>query len=174
MNFCQCQPTLPIQPQTFLHSYQPVQPVTPTSFPLVNTYLPLLQNQNFVHQLYQAGPSTQYPQILGPQTPNPSVNLQKLVSGIIYSQSGLPYYGMSQLQTGYTYPQTNPSYPNLGYNIGGQTPWQPQMQMPQTSFQQVSYPRFGQKNPGVFDFQNNPYLGYQWKIPYVGAQRPVA
>ena len=75
MNVCQWQPTLPIQPQMVIHSYQPVQPVTPTSLPLVNTSLPLLQNQNLV-QPYQMGPSTQYPQMLGLQTPNPSVNLQ--------------------------------------------------------------------------------------------------
>ena len=41
---------------------------------------------------------------------------------------------MSQTQPGYTY-QPNPSYTNLVYNIVGQTPWQPQVQMPQTSFQ---------------------------------------
>ena len=46
--------------------------------------------------------------------------------------------------------------------------------MPQTSFQQVSYPGFGQQNPQVFAFQNNPYMGYQQQIPYAGAQRPVA
>ena len=73
--------------------------------------------------------------MLGPQTPNPLVNLQQPVSGIVYSQVGLPFYGMSQPQPSYTY-QPNPSYPNLGYNIGGQTPWQPQV-------------------------KNNPYLGYQ-------------
>ena len=97
---------------------------------------------------------------MGSQTPNPLINLQQPVSGIIYSQAGLPFYGMSQSQPGYTY-QPNPSYPNLGYNIGGKTPWQPQAKMPQTSFQQVSYPGFGQKNPQVFSMQNNPYLGYQ-------------
>ena len=116
-----------------VHSYQPIQLVTPTSLPLVNTSLPLLQNQKVV-QPYQAGPSTRYPQILGLQTSNPSINLQQPVSRIIYSQAGLPFYGMSQPQPGYTY-QTNPSYPNLGYNIGGKTPWQPRAQMPQTSFQ---------------------------------------
>ena len=82
---------------------------------------------------------------MGPETPNPSVNFQRRpIPGIIYSQVGLPYYGMSQPQLGYTYPQLNPSYPNLGYNIGGQTPRQPQVQIPQPSFQQVSYPGFGQ------------------------------
>ena len=105
-----------------VHSYQPVQPSTPTSFPLVNTSLPLLQNQNFVQKPFQAGPATQYPPVLGPQTPNSSVNLQQPISGIIYSQASLPFYGMSQPQCGYTY-QPKPSYPNLGYNIGGQTPW---------------------------------------------------
>ena len=39
---------------------------------------------------------------------------------------------------------SNPSYPILGYNIGGQTSCQPQAQMPQPSFQQVAYPSFGQ------------------------------
>ena len=53
---------------------------------------------------------------------------------------------MSQLQPGYTY-QPNPRYPNLGYNIGGQTPWQPHAQISKTSFQQVSYLGFGQQNP---------------------------
>ena len=121
------------------------------------------------------GPSTQYPQFLGPQTPTPSVGLQQPpVSKIFHSQAGLPYYGMSQPQPGYTYPQPNPSYSNLGYNIGGQTPWNPQAQMPQPSFQQVAYPGFGQQNPQAFAFQNNPYLGYQQQIPYAGAQRPVA
>ena len=86
--------------------------------------------------------------------------LTQPISGIIFSQVGLPFYGMSKAQPGYTY-QLNPSYPNLGYNIGGQTPWQPQVQMPQTSFQQVSYPGFGQQNPPTFFMQNNPYLGYQ-------------
>ena len=109
----------------------------------------MLQIQNVVQQPYQAGPSTQYHQMLGPQTPNPSVNLQQPVCGIIYSQVGLPFYGMSQIQPGYTY-KLNRSYPNLGYKIGGQTPWQPQVQMPQTSFQQESYPSFGQRNPQVF------------------------
>ena len=42
MNVFQWHPTLPIQPQMLIHSYQPVQPVTPTSFPLGNTSLPLL------------------------------------------------------------------------------------------------------------------------------------
>ena len=37
------------------------------------------------------------------------------------------------MQPGYTY-QPNPSYTNFGYNIGGQTPWQPQAQMPQLHF----------------------------------------
>ena len=118
MNVCQWQPTLPIQPQMVVHSYQSVKPVTPTSLPLVNTSLPLLQTQNVLHQPYQQIPSTQHHQILGPQTPNPLVNLQQPVSGIIYSQDGLPFYGMSQPQPGYTYPQPNLSYPNLGYNIG--------------------------------------------------------
>jgi len=85
MNVCQWQPTLPIQPQTVVHSYQPVQPVTPTSLPLVNTSIPLLQNQNIVHQPYQASSSTEYHQILGPRNPNPLVNLQPPISGIIYS-----------------------------------------------------------------------------------------
>ena len=80
---------------------------------------------------------------------------------------------MSQPQSGYTY-QPNPSYPNLGYNIGGHTFWQPQAQMPQPSFQQVSYPGFGQHNPQAFAFQNNPYPGYQQQIPYVGTQRLVS
>ena len=69
----------PIQPQTVIQSYQPVQPVTPTSLPLVNISLPLLHHKNVV-QPYQVGPSTQYHQMLGPQTPNPSVNLQQHVS----------------------------------------------------------------------------------------------
>ena len=56
--------------------------------------------------------------MLGPQTQNPLVNLQQLVSGIIYSQVDVPFYGMSQTQPSYTY-QMNPCYPNLGYNIGG-------------------------------------------------------
>ena len=81
---------------------------------------------------------------------------QPPVSGVIYSQAGLPYYGMSQPQPGYMYPQKNPSYPSLGYNIGGQTPWQPQAQMPQPSFQQVSYPGFGQHDPQAFSYQNTP------------------
>ena len=80
---------------------------------------------------------------------------------------------MSQPQPGYTY-QSNPIYPNLGYNIGGQTPWQPQVQMPKPSFQNVLYLSFGQHNPQAFSYQNNPYLGYQQQIPYAGAQRPVA
>ena len=42
MNVCQWKPTLPIQPQTVVHLYQPVQPVKSTSLPLVNTSLPLL------------------------------------------------------------------------------------------------------------------------------------
>ena len=50
MNVCQWPPTLPIQPQMVVHSYQPVQPVAPTSIPLVNTYLPLLQTQTIVPQ----------------------------------------------------------------------------------------------------------------------------
>ena len=54
----------------------------------------------------------------------PLVNLQPPLSGIIYSQAGLPFYGMSQSQPNYTY-QPNPSYYNLGYNIGGKIPWQP-------------------------------------------------
>ena len=111
--------------------------------------------------------------MLGPQTPNSLVNLQQPVSGIIYSQAGLPFYGISQLHPSYTY-QWNPSYPNLGYNISGQTPWQPQAQMLQTSFQQVSYPGFGQQNPQAFSMQNNSYLDYRKLILYVGAQRPVA
>ena len=119
MNVFQWHPTLPIQPQTFVHSYQPV---TPTSLPLVNTSIPMLQNQNIVHQPYQVSSSTQYYQTLGPQTQNPLVNLQKPVSGIIYSQAGVPFYGVSQTQSGYTY-QMNPTYTNLGYNIGGQNPW---------------------------------------------------
>ena len=95
MNVFQWQPTLPIQPQTVVHSYQPVQPVAPTSTPLVNTSLPLLQTQTVVPQPSQAGPSTQYPQVLGPQAPTPSVGLQQPpVTGIIYSQVGIPYYGM--------------------------------------------------------------------------------
>ena len=90
MNVFQWHPTLPIQPQTVVHSYQPVQPVAPTSTPLVNTSLPLLQTQIFIQQPFQAGPSTQYPQVLGPQTPTPSACLQQPpVSGIIYSQVGL-------------------------------------------------------------------------------------
>ena len=64
MNVCQWQPTLPIQPQTVVHSYPLVQHVTPTSLPLVNPTLPL--NQNIVHQPYQASSSTQYHQMLGP------------------------------------------------------------------------------------------------------------
>ena len=56
--------------------------------------------------------------MLGPQTQNPLVNLQELVSGIIYSQVVPPFYGMSQPQLSYTY-QMNPSHFNLGYNIGG-------------------------------------------------------
>ena len=81
---------------------------------------------------------------------------------------------MLQLQPGYTHPQPNPSYPSLGCNIGGQTPWQPQAQMLQPSFQQVSSPSFGQHNPQAFPYQNSPYLGYQQQIPYVGAKKPVA
>ena len=107
-----------------LHSYQPVQPIAPTSIPLVDTSLPLLQNQTVVQHPFQAGPSTQCPQVLGPQTPTPSAGLQQPhVPRIIYSQVGLPYYGMSQPQPIYTYPQSNPIYPNLGYKIGGQIPW---------------------------------------------------
>ena len=98
--------------------------------------------------------------MLSPQTQNPLVNLQQPVSGIIYSQAGPPFYGMSQTQSGYTY-QPNPTYTNLGYNLGGQTPWQPQAQIPQTSYQQVPYPGFGQQNSQAFSMQNNPYLGYQ-------------
>ena len=52
MNVFQWQPTMPIQPQTVVHSYQMVQYVTPTSLPLVNTSIPLLENQNIVHQPY--------------------------------------------------------------------------------------------------------------------------
>ena len=81
---------------------------------------------------------------------------QQTIPEIIYSQDILPYYVMSQPQPGYTYPQAKPSYSNLGYNIGGQTPWQLQAQMPQTSFQQISYPGFGQQNPQAYSFQNNP------------------
>ena len=91
----------------------------------------------------------------------------------MYSQASQQFYGMSQLQPSYLY-QPNPSYSTLGYNFGGQTPWQPQAQMPQTSFQQVSYSGFGQQNPQVFAMQNNPYLGYQQQIPYASTQRPVA
>ena len=40
-NVCQWQPTLPIQPQIVVQSYQPIQHVTPTSLPLVNTSIPL-------------------------------------------------------------------------------------------------------------------------------------
>ena len=76
MNVCQWQPTLPIQPQTVVHLYQPVQPITPTSLPLVNTSIPLLQNQNSVNQPYQVNYSIQYHQMLGPQTQNNLVNLQ--------------------------------------------------------------------------------------------------
>ena len=65
MNTCQWQPTFPIQPQTVAHSYQPVEPITPTLFPLVNTYITLIQNQNVVQKPYQASPSPQY-QMLGP------------------------------------------------------------------------------------------------------------
>ena len=158
MNACQWQTTLPIQPKMVVQSYQPIQPVTPTSLPLVNTSIPLLQNQNLVHQPYQASSSTQYHQMLGLQTQNTLVNLQQPVSRIIYSQFGVPFYGMSQSQPSYTY-QPNPSYPILGYNIGGQTPWQPQVQMPQTSFQHVSYPGFGQQNSQAFAMKNKPYLG---------------
>ena len=42
MNVCQWLPTLPIQPQMVVQSYQPVQLVASTSIPLVNTSLPLL------------------------------------------------------------------------------------------------------------------------------------
>ena len=73
MNVCQWQPTLPIQPQKVVQSYQPVQLVAPTSTPLVNTSLPSLQVQNVVPQLFQAGPSTQCPQVLGPRTLTPLV-----------------------------------------------------------------------------------------------------
>ena len=110
MNVCQWQPTLPIQPQMVFQSYRPIQPVTPTSLPLVNASIPLLQNQNLVHQPYQVSSSTQYQ--------NPFVNLQQPVLGIFYSQVGPPFYGMSQMQSGYTY-QLNPTFTNLGYNIGG-------------------------------------------------------
>ena len=79
MNVFQWQPTFPVQPQMVVHSYQLVRPVTPTLLPLVNQYLPLLQNQNIVHQPYQAGHSTQYHQMLGLQTPNPLLNLQQPV-----------------------------------------------------------------------------------------------
>ena len=48
MNVCQWPPTLPIQPQMVVHSYQPIQTFSPTSIPLVNSYLPLLQTQNVV------------------------------------------------------------------------------------------------------------------------------
>ena len=79
-----------------VHSYQPVQPITPTSIPLLITSLPLLQNQTILKKPFHVGPSTQYPQVLGPQTPTPSVGLQQPpVSKIIYSQDGLPYYGIS-------------------------------------------------------------------------------
>ena len=91
---------------------------------IFNTFLPLLQTQIVLPQPSQAGPSTQYPQVLGPQSPTRLAGLQQpLVFEIIYSQDRLPYYGMLQPQLGYTYPQLNPSYPSLGYNIGGQTPW---------------------------------------------------
>ena len=40
MIVCQWQPILLVQPQTVVHSYQPVQPVAPTSTPPVNTSLP--------------------------------------------------------------------------------------------------------------------------------------
>ena len=99
-------------------SYQPIQPVTPTPIPLVNTSIPMLQHQNFVHQPYQVSSSTQYHQMLGPRTQNPLVNLQQPVSGIIYSQVYPPFYGMPQTQSGDTY-QPNPTYTNLGYNLGG-------------------------------------------------------
>ena len=125
MNVCQWQPTLHIQPQTVVHSYQPVQPVTPTSLPLVNTSLPLLHNPNILHQPYQSGPSTQSHKMLGPQNHNPLVNLQTLILRNIYSQADIPFYGMSQSQPNYTY-QPNPSYYNLGYNTRGKIPWQPQ------------------------------------------------
>ena len=49
------------------------------------------------------------------------------------------------------------------------SPWKPQAQMPQTSFQQVSYLGFGQQHSQAFAMQNNPYLGYQHQIPYAGA-----
>ena len=85
MNVYQWHPTPPIQPQTVVHSYQPVQPIAPTSTPLFNTSLPLLKTQIFVPQPFQVVPSTQYPQVLGPQTPTPSVGLQQPpVSRIIY------------------------------------------------------------------------------------------
>ena len=42
MNVCQWHPTLPTQPQIIVQSYQPVQPITPTSLPLVNTSIPLI------------------------------------------------------------------------------------------------------------------------------------
>ena len=100
------------------------------------------------------------------------VNLQP-VSGIIYSQASVPFYGVSQMQSGSTY-QPNPTYTNLDYNICGQNPWQPQAQIPQTSYQQVSYPGSGQQNSQVFAMQNNPYMGYQQQISHVGAQRVVA
>lgn len=85
MNVFQWQPTMPIQPQTVVNSYLPVQPVSPTSIPLVNTYLPLLQTQTVVQKPFQVGPSTQYPQLLGPHTPTPSANLQQQpIPRIIY------------------------------------------------------------------------------------------
>ena len=85
----------------------------------------MLQNQNVLHHPpYQAGPSTQHHEMLGPQTLNPLINLQQPLSGIIYSQSGLPFYGMSQPQPSYTY-QPNPIHVKLGYNIGGHTPRHP-------------------------------------------------
>ena len=110
--------------------------------------------------------------MLSQHNPNPSINLQQPVTGLMYSQASQPFYGMSQSQPSYTY-QPNPSYYNLGYNTGGKIPWQPQVQIPQTSFQ-VPYPGFGQQNSQALNMQNNPYLGYQPHIPYAGAQRPVS
>ena len=46
--------------------------------------------------------------------------------------------------------------------------------MLQPSFNQVSYPSFGQQIPQAFAYQKNPYLAYQQHIPYAGAQRPIA
>ena len=46
----------------------------------------------------------------------------------------------------------------MGYNVGGKTLWRPQVQIPQPSFQKVTYPGFGQQNPQVFAYQKKPYL----------------